>query len=105
MCGIAGIISFQEPLETRFIRSMSQILQHRGPDDEGYLAVDGRNEVHIDTFPEKAFLLFAHRRLSIIDLSHAGHQPMPNHDKQTWIIFNGEIYNYRKLKKELESCG
>ncbi|OGX06222.1 MAG: asparagine synthase (glutamine-hydrolyzing), partial [Omnitrophica WOR_2 bacterium GWA2_47_8] len=50
-------------------------------------------------------MLLAHRRVSIIDLSKAGHQPMPDHDKQLWIVYNGEIYNYRELRKELEIGG
>lgn len=97
MCGIAGIIGNQvSEVEDRVLR-MSRALIHRGPDDCG-LAVwpaDGRG-------PAAAF---AHRRLSIIDLSAAGHQPMSTADGRFSIIYNGEIYNYRTLRKELEAEG
>ncbi|MGA9267112.1 MAG: asparagine synthetase B, partial [Rhodomicrobium sp.] len=68
-------------------------MAHRGPDDAGeYWSDDGR-------------VGFGHRRLSIIDLSAAGHQPMQTPDGQFCVTFNGEIYNYTELKRELESCG
>lgn len=69
---------------------MTRLLQHRGPDDEGFY-----NDDHI---------YMGHRRLSIIDLEH-GHQPIPNEDKSLWLIFNGEIYNYIELQKELSVKG
>ena len=67
---------------------MSDTIRHRGPDDSG-VYVDGR-------------VGFAFRRLSIIDLSAAGHQPMSNEDGTVWIVFNGEIYNFRELRAQLE---
>lgn len=75
------------------IRSMCQALQHGGPDDEG---------VFLD---HKANLGFGHRRLSIIDLSSNGHQPMADSSQKTWITFNGEIYNYQELKNDLLKLG
>jgi asparagine synthase (glutamine-hydrolysing) len=72
---------------------MCKALKHGGPDDEG---------IYID---EKAGLAFGHRRLSIIDLSSNGHQPMADIQQKAWITFNGEIYNYRELKEELLKTG
>jgi asparagine synthase (glutamine-hydrolysing) len=76
---------------------MSKGLKHRGPDDAGISIWPGTEK--------RSWAAFAHRRLSIIDLSEAGHQPMPTADGRFTIIFNGEIYNYRTLKRELESEG
>ncbi|MGZ3777221.1 MAG: asparagine synthase (glutamine-hydrolyzing) [Mucilaginibacter sp.] len=95
MCRIAGIISKQ--LKTGEIREkvkiMCQALAHGGPDDEG---------IYCD---EERGLAFGHRRLSIIDLSKNGHQPMADNDQRVWITFNGEIYNYLALKQQLSSLG
>lgn len=109
---------------------MTEIVRHRGPDDEGYMVVEHPEEVPIclggnDT-PEsvcysdtkfrpvkhikecgiiRAFLGFGHRRLSIIDLSPLGHLPMCDNKKRYWITYNGEIYNYIELKEELQKSG
>jgi asparagine synthase (glutamine-hydrolysing) len=95
MCRIAGIISNQlQPGEIREkVKAMCHTLQHGGPDDEG---------VFID---EKNQLAFGHRRLSIIDLSLNGHQPMTDISKKVWITFNGEIYNYSELRNNLLKLG
>ncbi len=95
MCRIAGIISNQ--LSTAEISNrvqvMCNVLKHGGPDDEGiFLAVNVN-------------MAFGHRRLSIIDLSRNGHQPMADTQKRAWITFNGEIYNYPDLKRELLKLG
>ncbi|HPA19794.1 MAG TPA: asparagine synthase (glutamine-hydrolyzing) [Verrucomicrobiae bacterium] len=96
MCGIAGIVRVAEGprdsiLET--VGRMRRCLQHRGPDDEGlFVARDGR-------------AAFAHTRLSILDLSPAGHQPMSTADGRYTIVFNGEIYNFMALRRELETAG
>lgn len=82
MCGIAGLIGGDE----RTIKKMTSALRHRGPDDEGFY---NDNDVWL-----------GHRRLSIIDIS-GGHQPMVSGDGKTAIVFNGEIYNFKELKKEL----
>lgn len=88
MCGIAGIIG--DFVSRSNLESMNFTQLHRGPDDQGlFLSPSG-----------KAGL--AHSRLSIIDLSHAGHQPMSNHDGSLWIVYNGEIYNHIELRKELD---
>jgi len=120
MCGIAGIFSLQEKISPQWIKTMAERIRHRGPDDEGYLGIDTRagkvtqwggkdSKVtlpSIDSVKDSNINLFlGHRRLSILDISPAGHQPMANSDKTLWIIYNGEIYNYLELKKELESHG
>jgi asparagine synthase (glutamine-hydrolysing) len=92
MCGICGQFNFirHEPVESETIRRMTQTMIHRGPDDEGYF-VDGS-------------LGFGFRRLSIIDLA-GGHQPMSDADETVWVILNGEIYNFKELRAELEGRG
>jgi asparagine synthase (glutamine-hydrolysing) len=92
MCGICGQFNFlrPEPVESETIRRMTQTLVHRGPDDEGYF-VDGP-------------VGLGFRRLSIIDLS-GGHQPMSDAEETVWVILNGEIYNFKELRAELEKRG
>lgn len=93
MCGICGIFNYRDnrPVDRDFVARMTQTMVHRGPDDEG------------SHFSGSLGLGF--RRLSIIDLSPAGHQPMSDPERRTWVVFNGEIYNFRELRKELESHG
>ncbi len=92
MCGICGIANLRETeaVEERLVVAMRDALTHRGPDDKG-MFLDGR-------------VGLGHRRLSIIDLS-SGAQPIHNEDSSCWIVLNGEIYNYRALRKELEQNG
>ena len=93
MCGIAGLYSFAgPPVEARRLERMAQLLAHRGPDDQG-----------IWVSPEPGRVGMAHRRLSIIDLSAAGHQPM--HIEGLTLCYNGEIFNYLELRAELETRG
>lgn len=125
MCGIAGIwhLDQNRPVSPGLVRQMTSILSHRGPDDEGYLFVNtatgcleerhGEHTVPQLQMPDirhmngESFynLAFGFRRLSIIDVSPAGHQPMSNADGSLWIVFNGEIYNYVELRKDLEAKG
>lgn len=91
MCGILGIIDHK--LNKEALKKCRDTLTHRGPDGAG-IWINKDNTIAL-----------AHRRLSIIDLSHLGDQPMSNHDKTIWIIFNGEIYNYQEIKKELKVKG
>ncbi len=92
MCGICGKLNFDgSPVETRLIESMTSVLQHRGPDDYGVFLKDN--------------IGLGHRRLSIIDLSERGKQPMPNEDESIWVVFNGEVYNFPDLRKVLVSKG
>lgn len=92
MCGICGFIS-NKPNSLDNLIAMNNLLAHRGPDDHGeeiYQIQGGR------------YVGFAHRRLSILDLSDKGHQPMHSQDRRVSVVFNGEIYNYGELKKQLK---
>lgn len=91
MCGICGFIT-RKMVTIENLRNMNATLVHRGPDDKGEELFQLRDGWSIG---------FAHRRLSIVDLSENGHQPMHNMDCGISVIFNGEIYNYRELKREL----
>jgi len=115
MCGITGISYHNALKDTLDIQRMSDAISHRGPDGEGFIAVNSQsgiitelggkktpvNHPPLSGFGVNADMYLAHRRLSIIDLSPAGHQPMPNAKRDIWITFNGEIYNYKSLKNEL----
>ena len=90
MCGIAGYLVRERPAREEIVRAMCAQIRHRGPDDEGVF-VDGGCAIGM-------------RRLSIIDLS-TGHQPVSNEDGSVWVVFNGEIYNYRELRSDLISRG
>ncbi|MFY7999221.1 MAG: asparagine synthase (glutamine-hydrolyzing) [Candidatus Kapaibacteriota bacterium] len=96
MCGIAGIIEYsaaQPTISTALLKRMSDSIAHRGPDDEGqWMSPNHRAG-------------FAFRRLAIIDLSANGHQPMTTADGRFTIVFNGEVYNHRALRSELEAKG
>jgi asparagine synthase (glutamine-hydrolysing) len=96
MCGIAGQISFNKPVEPEQLKLMLSALIHRGPDDEG---------LYITNQESLPSVGLGHRRLSIIDLSPLGHQPMSNEDATVWIVFNGEIYNFKRLRHDLEEKG
>jgi asparagine synthase (glutamine-hydrolysing) len=92
MCGICGQFNFEtrEPVAQGPVRAATATLAHRGPDDEGFV------------FSGPIGLGF--RRLSIIDLG-GGHQPMADKEESIWLVFNGEIYNFRELRRELEGFG
>jgi asparagine synthase (glutamine-hydrolysing) len=93
MCAIAGIFSPGQQVDPQEVRSMTDAMRHRGPDDSGLEVIaDGR-------------LAFGHRRLSILDLSSLGHQPMQHPSGRLWITFNGEIYNFREVRTELAAAG
>jgi asparagine synthase (glutamine-hydrolysing) len=92
MCGIAGQLRFDDrAVDERLLHAMASRLAHRGPDDSGVKACGVAG--------------LAHRRLSIIDLSGAGHQPMSNEDGTVWLTYNGEIYNFAEVRRELEQLG
>jgi asparagine synthase (glutamine-hydrolysing) len=91
MCGICGIARFGAPPETEVVEAMAAELDHRGPDGRGTFATDG--------------IAFGFRRLAIIDLSEAGDQPFASEDGRLHLIHNGEIYNYRELRLQLEAKG
>ncbi len=101
MCGICGKITLNIDVDENLIRKMCKVLNHRGPDDEGvYVFRNKRQAVN-----GKVSVGFGHRRLSIIDVSPAGHQPMSNEDNMIWLVMNGEIYNFPELRKILEKQG
>jgi asparagine synthase (glutamine-hydrolysing) len=93
MCGIAGFVDFRKASGEEVLRNMTNALQHRGPDDFGAEVYDSVNGT----------IGFGQRRLSILDLSPLGHQPM--HFKDLTVDFNGEIYNFKEVRKELEEKG
>ena len=128
MCGICGIfVKDNGSIIPEHIRHLNHMLKHRGPDDEGYLVLnangsyllagkDTPEEVlrsshsycpknFIDSFSESGHLFLGHRRLSILDITANGHQPMCSEREEVWIVFNGEIYNFIELRKELEQYG
>src|SRR5262250_3501396 len=92
MCGICGQFNFASgaPVARPDVEAMTRTIAHRGPDDEGYY------------FSGSLGLGF--RRLSIIDLA-GGHQPMSDAEETVFVVFNGEIYNFKELRAELEQCG
>ena len=129
MCGIAGAVSLNHgPLQVERLKPMVDVISHRGPDDAGYLVYQtgthhptgqdftdsqfqeicpslpvidsaaGQNRLH----SEKWNLFFGHRRLSIIDLSPRGHQPMCDNSRRIWLIYNGEIYNFQRNTSGVE---
>lgn len=96
MCGIVGVVTFDgAPIDQGVIRQMAAALTHRGPEGLGvHLMAAGAVRVGL-----------GHTRLKIIDLSDAANQPMSNDDRSVWVVFNGEIYNFRELRASLESRG
>ena len=90
MCGINGIIYKRTSPKILEIKKMNEAIKHRGPDDEGIYKFEN--------------IILGHRRLSILDLSEKGRQPMSN-DGRYWIIYNGEIYNYIEIKEKLLQLG
>ena len=130
MCGISGFVAGSGNLiKSSIILNMTDLIHHRGPDDEGFIFLTQAHNIvtagsentpeevwrsqteycpvknlkNIDAIP--ATLAFGHKRLSIIDITPAGHQPMSYENGRYWIVFNGEIYNYLDLKNELEKAG
>lgn len=130
MCGIAGLVVPSGHADLGRLHQMSRLLRHRGPDDEGMVLLDARGGATLtlggpDT-PRESFSTglpwapgrrtgdpaeehfnvgLAHRRLAIVDLSPAGHQPMCDAAGECWIVYNGEIYNWPELREDLEALG
>lgn len=119
MCGICGYYSFKKEISSKNILEMNRAIRHRGPDDEGFWTSDGFAGKSFsgndstpkikETFPvldeTNSKIALGFRRLSIVDLSEKGHQPMLSDDEKIIITFNGEIYNFKKIRKELEDLG
>ena len=123
---------YKKTINLRYLKPMADKISHRGPDDAGYLCfnsgtLDKKNKTFYKYFTEKKFenksnplpvidsesfkrelysqnfdLYMGHRRLSILDVSYAGHQPMSDSSKNIWISYNGEIYNFKQLRSELK---
>lgn len=93
MCGIAGLVDFSKSSSSEVLKKMTDVLLHRGPDDGGYFFEK----------PSFADIGLGHRRLSILDLSNNGHQPMSF--EHLTMVYNGEVYNFQEIRKELESLG
>jgi len=119
MCGICGYYSFKNEISSENILEMNSAIRHRGPDDEGFWISDGSKGESFSgndstkkikkVFPvlneTNSKIALGFRRLSIVDLSEKGHQPMLSDDEKITITFNGEIYNFKKIRKELEDLG
>ena len=125
MCGITGLLSSNASISQENLRSMNRSIRHRGPDDEGYVLFSADSfhclagqdtpsssysssapwipHAQIGAVSVAANLGFGHRRLSIVDLSPLGHQPMCDPTGRYWITYNGEIYNHLELREELEA--
>jgi asparagine synthase (glutamine-hydrolysing) len=103
VCGITGAIWTAPHLaiDQRVLLRMTEVLRHRGPDDEGCYGNEFRLRAPYEAIPGVAL---GFRRLSIIDVA-GGHQPMPNEDETVWVVFNGEIYNFPELRRRLEGAG
>jgi asparagine synthase (glutamine-hydrolysing) len=93
MCGIAGLVNWGD---REVLSAMTRVQAHRGPDDAGLWE---------RRFPDGSYIGFGSRRLAILDLSAGGHMPMCNEDCSMWITYNGEIYNFAELRRELQSKG
>ena len=117
MCGIATWIQFNSsPLDAPKVKAMVDLVEHRGPDDSGFAfwgqiqSINAIEPARVLRQPKlhdsgNFSLALGHRRLSILDLTSAGRQPMTSEDGRYWITYNGEIYNYRELRKDLENRG
>jgi asparagine synthase (glutamine-hydrolysing) len=98
MCGIVGILARKTQISPAVLEQATASLAHRGPDDSGTVLLK-------QTQPEPLEIGLGHRRLAVLDLSPLGHQPMHDPITDNWIVFNGEIYNFRELRQELEAAG
>lgn len=120
MCGISGYLDLNNGVRPEVLRRMNDVITHRGPDDEGYALMGNGGTAYFrgrDTIPEitlppleqangpQYFLGFGHRRLSILDLSASGHQPMALPGRDIVVTYNGEIYNFIELRDELTALG
>jgi asparagine synthase (glutamine-hydrolysing) len=129
MCGIAGIVSLKgKPIRVENLKGMCDVISHRGPDDAGYFLASKDNSRCALADPEFTHIspslsainseegqhelrgrnwdvFLGHRRLAVIDLSPAAHQPMSDASGNVWLVYNGEIYNFMELRAELEGLG
>lgn len=121
MCGITGVVNLKHNVNKKIFVGMNNIIKHRGPDDEGYTLI-GPNKIvkaygidsaraiknkyeNIEEVEEDFPIILGHRRLSILDLSENGHQPMSDETDNIHITYNGEIYNFIEIREELKEKG
>ncbi|TML44554.1 MAG: asparagine synthase (glutamine-hydrolyzing) [Actinobacteria bacterium] len=108
MCGLAVVIGEKPNITSREGWAMLETMRHRGPDGAGVVTFDGDRATVTRSADEplsRGRTMLAFARLAIIDLSDAGFQPMADEHGDIWVVFNGEIFNFRDLRRELEACG
>ncbi len=113
MCGILGYLSVNNDFKPADFAAANNLVKYRGPDDYGYITLDGALQVSewkdedLKDMRRNGPVMgaFGFRRLSILDLSAHGHQPMHDGGHRYWIVYNGEVYNYIEIRKELEERG
>jgi asparagine synthase (glutamine-hydrolysing) len=98
MCGIVGILARNASVDPDLLERATRSLAHRGPDDSGTVIIR-------ETIPQAVEIGLGNRRLAILDISSLGHQPMQDRDTGNWIVYNGELYNFREIRQELEREG
>jgi len=98
MCGIVGILASKGGVDPAVLERATLSLAHRGPDDSGTVILH-------DNVPEPIEIGLGNRRLAVLDLSPLGHQPMNDPETGNWIVFNGEIYNFREIRERLQREG
>jgi asparagine synthase (glutamine-hydrolysing) len=98
MCGIVGIVAHKARVSADVLERATKSLAHRGPDDSGTIILR-------DATPDEVEVGLGNRRLAILDLTPDGHQPMHDPETGNWIVYNGEIYNFREIRRELEQAG
>lgn len=107
MCGLTAAFS-AVPVSLGVVRDMTRLIAHRGPDDEGFAVFPSpgaRGREPVTGADAAGHVVLGHRRLSIVETTKAGHQPMASVDGNCWVVFNGEIYNHRTLRQELAALG
>ena len=128
MCGIVGIITTKPRKISNNIFLANNQMKRRGPNDEGFILFDDKyidvcygEDTPMESFHDKQVyypsknikstfgnnynIAFGHRRLSIVDLTSHGHQPMSDESRRYWIVFNGEVYNFKEIRRELIDLG
>ena len=96
MCGIVGLLTIDSGLPSGALERATAALAHRGPDDSGTIILRSNSSLPVE-------IGLGNRRLAILDLSPLGHQPMHDPATDNWIVYNGEIYNFREIRARLES--
>src|SRR5690242_5732471 len=98
MCGIFGILASDGSVPSKLLEQATDSLAHRGPDDRGTVVIQSKSRPRLE-------IGLGSRRLAILDLSPLGHQPMQDRDTGNWIVYNGEIYNFREIRARLQRAG